>query len=106
MCVWASGGQAHGGPVYQLLGGAFRSRVQAYATGFYRIKGQGEAARLGEESLGHVAAGLSAMKVKLGFGVSDDLEVMQAIKRALGERPVTLMVDTNHAYGFADALRL
>ena len=31
---------------------AFRPRVQAYATGFYRIRGQGEAERLGDERSG------------------------------------------------------
>ena len=44
------------------------------------------------------------MKVKLGFGLSDDMAVMHAIQAALGDRAVTLMVDTNHGYGFADAL--
>src|SRR5262249_10319672 len=38
--------------------------------------------------------------------LSDDMSVMHAIRRALGGRAVTLMVDTNHAYGRADALRL
>jgi D-galactarolactone cycloisomerase len=104
--LWDIAGKSYGVPVYQFLGGAFRTRVQAYATGFYRIHGPGEAARLAEEALGHVDAGFSALKVKLGFGLSDDMAVMQAIRQALGERAVTLMVDTNHAYGRADALRL
>jgi D-galactarolactone cycloisomerase len=106
IALWDIAGKCYGVPISQLLGGAFRPRVQAYATGFYRIRGQGEAERLGEEALGHVEAGFSAMKVKLGFGLSDDMAVMHAIGRALGDRAVTLMVDTNHGYGFADALRL
>jgi D-galactarolactone cycloisomerase len=106
IALWDIAGKSYGVPIYQLLGGAFRTRVQAYATGFYRIRGQGEAERLADEALGHVEAGFSAMKIKLGFGVPDDMAVMHAIRRALGERAVTLMVDTNHAYGVADALRL
>jgi D-galactarolactone cycloisomerase len=106
IALWDIAGKAHGVPVYQLLGGAFRTRVQAYATGFYRISGQGEAARLGEEAISHYEAGLTHMKVKLGYGVEDDIAVMREIRRALGERKVRLMVDTNHAYGVADAIRL
>jgi len=106
IALWDIAGKAYGVPVYQLLGGAFRQRVQAYATGFYRLSGPGEAARLGEEALAHWEAGFTAMKVKLGFGIADDIHVMQVVRSALGDRAVTLMVDTNHAYGVADALRL
>jgi len=106
IALWDIAGKVYNRPIYQLLGGAFRTRVQAYATGFYRISGQGEAARLGEEAIKHVEAGFSAMKVKLGYGVDDDIAVMMEIRRALGDRKVTLMVDTNHAYGVAEAIRL
>jgi D-galactarolactone cycloisomerase len=106
IALWDIAGKVHGCPVYQLLGGAFRERVQAYATGFYRISGQGEASRLGEEAIRHYEAGFRAMKVKLGYGVRDDLLVMEEVRRTLGQRDVTLMVDTNHAYGVAEALQL
>ncbi|MEO8628151.1 MAG: mandelate racemase/muconate lactonizing enzyme family protein [Betaproteobacteria bacterium] len=106
IALWDVLGKVRQVPIYKLLGGAFRSRVQAYATGFYRISGQGEAQRLGEEALRHYDAGFRAMKIKLGYGLDDDLAVMREIKRALGDNPVTLMVDTNHGYGVADAIRL
>jgi D-galactarolactone cycloisomerase len=106
MALWDIAGKHHGVPVYRLLGGAFRTRVQPYATGFYRAKGQGEAKRLGEEALRHFEAGFSIMKVKLGYGVDDDIACMAEIGRAVQGKPVTLMVDTNHAYGRAEALRL
>jgi D-galactarolactone cycloisomerase len=106
MALWDIAGKHYAVPVHKLLGGAFRSRVQPYATGFYRIKGQGEASRLAEEAIRHFEAGFSHMKVKLGFGVDDDIAVMRAIGRAIQGKPVRLMVDTNHAYGRAEALRL
>jgi D-galactarolactone cycloisomerase len=106
IALWDLCGKARGEPVWRLLGGAFRRRVQAYATGFYRIRGRGEADRLAAEAIAHYEAGLRFMKVKLGFGVEDDVAVMEAIRAALGDRPVTLMIDTNHAYGEADAIRL
>jgi D-galactarolactone cycloisomerase len=106
IALWDIAGKAHGVPVHRLLGGAFRDRVQAYATGFYRISGQGEAARLGDEALAHHEAGFRAMKVKLGYGLQDDLAVMREIAGRIAGRGVTLMVDTNHAYGVGDAIRL
>ena len=106
IALWDIAGKFHNVPVYRLLGGAFRTRVQPYATGFYRIRGQGEAARLADEAQRHFEAGFTLMKVKLGYGVEDDIACMQAIGRAIQGKPVTLMVDTNHAYGRADAVRL
>ncbi len=106
IALWDLAGQIHGVPVHKLLGGAFRTRVQAYATGFYRISGQGEAARLADEARAHHAAGFRCMKVKLGYGLADDIAVMQSVARAVEGLGVTLMVDTNHAYGVGDAVRL
>jgi D-galactarolactone cycloisomerase len=106
IALWDVLGKALGRPVHALLGGAFRDRVQAYATGFYRLQGRGEAHRLADEAQRHYANGFRAMKVKLGFGLDDDLDVMHAIGASLGDAPVTLMIDTNHAYGVADAIRL
>jgi D-galactarolactone cycloisomerase len=103
---WDLAGKAAGMPVHRLLGGASRSRVEPYATGFYRIRGQGEAARLAEEAVCHHEAGFRLMKVKLGYGVDDDIACMRAIARAVEGRGVGFMIDTNHAYGRAEALRL
>src|SRR3982751_2735497 len=104
IAFWDIAGKVHGEPVARLLGGMFRQRVQAYATGFYRIEGKGEASRLAEEAERHVSQGFGAYKVKLGFGLEDDLAVMHAIKQAAGKHEA--MIDTNHAYGVGDAIRL
>jgi len=106
IALWDIAGRIHEVPVYKLLGGAFRTRVLPYATGFYRIRGPGEAARLAEEAIRHFEAGFTLMKVKVGYGVDDDIACMRAIGRALQGKPVRLLVDANHAYGRADALRL
>jgi D-galactarolactone cycloisomerase len=106
IALWDIAGKSLGVPVHRLLGGAFRSRVEAYATGFYRVRGQGEAKRLADEALTHRRNGFRAMKIKLGFGVEDDIAVMRAVREALAGEPVTLMIDSNHAYGVADAIRL
>src|SRR5919198_5170772 len=100
IAFWDIAGKARGEPVARLLGGMFRTRVQAYATGFYRLRGQGEAARLAEEAARHIAHGFTAYKVKLGFGIEDDLAVMRAIREVAAKHEA--MIDTNHAYGAAE----
>jgi D-galactarolactone cycloisomerase len=104
IALWDIAGKARREPVAKLLGGMFRTRVEAYATGFYRIKGQGEAARLAQEAERHVANGFRALKIKLGFGIDDDLAVMRELQFLSGQREV--MIDVNHAYSVADAIRL
>lgn len=106
IALWDICGKHYGAPIGSLLGGAFRDSVQPYATGFYRLKGQGESARLADEAIGHKESGFRAMKIKLGFGVRDDIAVMQSIVKALNDDSIELMVDANHAYGRRDAIRL
>ncbi len=106
IALWDIAGKRLGVPVHQLLGGAHRSHVQPYATGFYRLEGRGEAKRLADEAIEHKEAGYTAQKIKLGFGVADDIATMEAIRQALGDDDTELMVDTNHAYGRSDALKL
>ncbi len=111
IALWDLAGKYYRQPVCQLLGGAFRAKIKPYATGFYRITGQGEAVRLAKEAVQHRKAGFTSMKVKLGFGLDDDIKVMRAINEALSaefgaDHNCELMVDTNHAYGVAEASRL
>ncbi len=111
IALWDLAGKHYQQPVYQLLGGAFRKQITPYATGFYRIAGQGEASRLADEAVQHCSAGFTCLKIKLGFGVDDDIKVMRAINERLcteigSDHNCELMVDTNHAYGRSEALKL
>src|SRR5260370_30082324 len=90
IALWDIAGKFHQMPVYKLLGGAFRTKVQPYATGFYRIKGQGEAKRLGDEAVRHFEAGFSLVKVKLGYGLDCDIACMNEICRVIQGKPITL----------------
>ncbi len=106
IACWDIAGQFYQQPVATLLGGRFRDAVEPYATGFYRISGQGEADRLADEALRHIDNGFRKMKVKLGFGVDDDIAVMESIVRAIDGTSAELMVDVNHAYGRSEARSL
>ena len=106
IALWDIIGQVHGVPVYKALGGAYRTCVKAYATGFYR-RGEGTDLRgpWREEALGHIAAGFSGMKLKIGLGLKADIQNVAAVREAIGPEPL-LMVDANHGYNLADARRL
>jgi len=106
IALWDIIGQHYQQPIARMLGGSFRDQVQPYATGFYRLKGQGEAARLADEALSHYENDFRLMKIKLGFGIEDDIDVMHAIAKVLQGKDVGLMIDTNHAYGRQEAQTL
>ena len=106
IALWDISGKYYEKPIYQLLGGLFRKKIKPYATGFYRLNGQGEVSRLAEEAIQHYENGFDHMKVKLGFGIDDDVKCMEGIRKILENKKTTLMIDTNHAYGLTEALQL
>ena len=99
-------GKALGLPVYKLLGGAYREKAHVYATGLYEpqhVPSVKDA--LVEEALGYKKDGFSAMKLKIGYGIETDIEYIRAVRQAIGDDMI-LMVDANHAYNAAEAIRL
>lgn len=105
IALWDLKGKALGLPISKLLGGPFRGEVEAYATGLYRRHVPDQAAALAEEAKGYAAQGFSAMKLKVGFGLEEDLRNVRAVREAIGGEP-RLMVDANHAYDATQAIRL
>jgi D-galactarolactone cycloisomerase len=128
VALWDLRGRHWGEPVWRLMGGRWRDEVSAYATGTYR-RGAGwrtlEARRaqahaagddaealvrgtleyLVDEVRGYAAEGFRAAKLKIGFGVAQDLALVRAVREAVGPR-VGLMLDANHGYDALDAIRL
>jgi D-galactarolactone cycloisomerase len=105
IALWDLKGRRLGLPVHRLMGGPLRSRVEAYATGFYRKRGGDAAAYLIDEARQRAEAGFGAIKLKLGFGVDEDVRLCRAIRKAVGEK-MTVMVDANHAYDATAAIRV
>lgn len=105
IALWDLRGQALGQPIAALLGGAFRSEIRAYATGLYRHDVPDQAEALAAEASAHVAEGFRAMKLKVGFGVEEDVRNVRAVRDAIGP-DCRLMVDANHAYDAMTAIRL
>ncbi len=105
IALWDLKGRHLGLPIHRLMGGPLRNRVQAYATGFYRKRHGDPLAYVVEEAHQRVAEGFTGIKLKLGFGLEDDMRLCAAVRRAIGDR-VSIMVDANHAYDATAAIRL
>jgi D-galactarolactone cycloisomerase len=104
IALWDLKGKALGLPVHVLMGGPIRERVRAYATGLYRRDRPDHEAYLREEAASYIEAGFTAMKLKTGWGVAEDVRLTRALRDEIGAG-VELMVDANHAYDAVDALR-
>ncbi|MHA6262539.1 mandelate racemase/muconate lactonizing enzyme family protein [Arenibacterium sp. CAU 1754] len=105
IALWDIKGKAFGVSVSVLLGGRLRETVRAYATGSFRRDGVDRVTDNAAECAGHVAAGFHAVKIKIGFGVTEDLTVIRAVREAIGP-DARLMIDANHGYDVLEAIRL
>ena len=111
IALWDIAGKYYKKPIFDLLGGAFRTKVKAYATGcYYRgidvldYKKSIESIR--QEARYYADEGFSAMKCKIGLlHLHQDLERVAAIRKEVGQ-DITLMVDANHAYNFHTAKKM
>lgn len=91
--MWDAQARTYGVPVSSLLGGAVRSTVTAYAsTGFFHHGGDAGPLRTYMEEA--VAEGFTAAKIKIGSGLSHDLERVDIARDLLGDDGL-LMVDYN-----------
>lgn len=105
VALWDIKGKILGQPVSMLLGGRFRERVRAYATGSFRRDGVDRVEDNAREATEHRAAGFHALKIKVGFGVEEDLRVIAAVREAIGPG-MRLMIDGNHGYDVLEALEV
>ena len=105
IALWDVIGRTLNKPISKLLGGTFRQEVRPYATGFYRVKGGKYPEQLVEEAKRHIDRGLTAMKLKIGFGVAEDVKAIFAVREGVGT-DILLMADANCAYNAANARRL
>ena len=106
IALWDIIGKTCGKPIHKLIGGAYRTEVQSYATGLYFIDMDRLIEEAVEEAQGYVAEGFTAIKMKIGLGSPKlDLERVRAVREAVGGE-VRLMVDANHCFTVPAAIRL
>ena len=105
IALWDIAGKYFDVPIHVLLGGAHRTDVPAYATGGFRPVGKDRKDVVVDEVAGYVSAGFSAVKIKVGFGVEEDCEVIFAVREAIGP-DIALMIDANHGFDIIEAIDL
>tara|TARA_B100000767_G_C19773367_1_gene541278 strand:+ start:1320 stop:2357 length:1038 start_codon:yes stop_codon:yes gene_type:complete len=105
IALWDLSGKYYNKPIYQLLGGAYRKKIPAYATGGFRIVGKDRIASLVAETDGYVKQGFKALKIKIGFGIELDIAAIAAVRQAIGPK-ISLMIDANHGYDLCDAIKI
>lgn len=105
IALWDIKGKHFGAPVSLLLGGRFRDRVRAYATGGFRKDGVDPVADFAGETGRYAREGFHAVKIKIGFDVELDLKVIAAVREAIGP-DTRLMIDANHGYDVLEAIEV
>jgi L-alanine-DL-glutamate epimerase-like enolase superfamily enzyme len=123
MALWDMAGKIAKLPVYRLLG-AYRDKVEAYASGGFYQEGK-DVSALADEAAGYIAQGYRAMKMKVGrnpstqtnlremlaqhdmcmVSLDEDLARVEAVRKALG-REAKLMIDINCAWSPALAIQM
>ncbi len=103
IALWDIIGKALEMPIYQLLGGAFRSKIPAYASGLFKKDKPDITQALMDEAKGYVDAGFPAVKMKIGFGATYDVKNVAAVRRAIGDGTL-LAVDANCGYDVGTAI--
>ena len=105
IAIWDLKGKILGLPVSTLLGGAHRKSIRPYATGLYFTNHDDFSDGFVEEAKKYVAQGFKAMKMKVGLGIKEDVANVKLIRETIGP-DIKLMVDSNHAYTFNEAVEL
>lgn len=88
-------------PVWKLLGGLHNSPIQCYASSI-RFRGLETSI---QEAKDYISMGYQSMKIKIGKDPKQDIELVEAIRDAVGSN-VRLMVDANCNYDVATALQV
>jgi L-alanine-DL-glutamate epimerase-like enolase superfamily enzyme len=104
IALWDLKGKAIGRPVHALLGGALRTRVPAYVTGFYYRDGEKPDDVMREAEM-YVKLGYRTVKAKVGgLPPEADAERVGRIRKAVG-KDVAIMLDANQGWDLPTAIR-
>ncbi len=100
MALWDIAGKEAGKPVWLLLGGAFRSQAEVYATGYSvdQILSGSVAGEIEKK-------GFRSVKIRIGFDDDADVGNVHRVHQTFGGR-VNLLVDANGAYSYPRARKI
>ncbi len=92
MAMWDLVGQATRQPLYQLLGGAVRKKIELAAC--MGIRPYDEAKAIAQQ---YLEQGFTTMKTKAGRRAEEDLEMVRGIRDGVGDK-LKLRIDPNQGY--------
>src|SRR5262249_50057253 len=99
VALWDLGGKIAGLPIHRLLG-SYRESVPAYASSAVLPSKEAYA----EEAVSFRDSGWTAYKIHPPTDPAVDIQVCEAVRRAVGDR-YTVMLDSTWAYQYPEALR-
>ena len=105
IALWDIAGKAANLPLYKMIGGAHRDKVEVYGYGMMLRPENVNSliSRFKEESAEIKEMGFKALKMKVGVGPKDDIKLIEAVRGGIGDN-FRFMVDANHGYTTHDAL--
>ena len=105
IALWDIAGKAANLPLYKMIGGAHRDKVEVYGYGMMLRPENINSliSRFKEESSEIKEMGFKALKMKVGVGPKDDIKLIEAVRGGIGDN-FRFMVDANHGYTTHDAL--
>jgi L-alanine-DL-glutamate epimerase-like enolase superfamily enzyme len=98
--LWDLKGKALGVPVVELLGGACRDTMEAYASG-----GWAGADKIGEQLNGYIEKGFKGVKMRVGImdeTVGESVKRVRAAREAIGDH-IKLMTDAHGTFSVPEA---
>jgi len=99
MALWDIVGKVAEQPLYKLLGGAVRDRVNHYA--WIPRKATADMVR---DAVGFKARGFSVLYLKVGLGMDRDSTDLTALREAVGDE-MALRIDVNGAWSTGEAVQ-
>ena len=105
IALWDIAGKTANLPLYKMIGGAHRDKVEVYGYGMMLRPENINSliSRFKEESKEIKEMGFKALKMKVGVGPRDDIKLIEAVRGGIGDN-FRFMVDANHGYTTHDAL--
>ncbi|MEC7286317.1 MAG: mandelate racemase/muconate lactonizing enzyme family protein [Bacteroidota bacterium] len=105
IAIWDIKGKLLNQSVGSLLGGVQRKYVVPYATGMYFTEKDNLTKDFEVEAKLYLEKGFKAIKMKVGLGISKDVSNVKHLRSIVGY-DIKLMIDSNHAYTYTEALEL
>ncbi len=108
IACWDIIGKASNRPLYEILGGPFRTYIPVYYSGIAGLRNEREdkeRERLARSVENVLAQGHNAVKIAIGFGARSDLASVNLVRELAGNN-ILILVDALGSYDYAHALAL